>query len=126
MTDKYYGIYFDRLDLRVDEGGHLENPEALQIVEFEYSEDTDEITACRRVDREGNVIEEEWQDLPYAETLNHVGDDDEPSIEKALWHFWRWLGSHTEWVEVVPETRWHPAVHVCVGVTGCIDDCHEM
>ena len=126
MTEKFYGVYFDRHDLEVDEQGRLENSEALQIIEFEYDESTDEVIAARRVDRDGNIIEPEWQDLPYAETLDHTGDDDDPTITEALDRFRRWLETHTEWREATPETRWQPAGWVCVGVTGCIDDCHEM
>ena len=40
MTDKYYDVYFQPADLYVDEHGHLENPDALQIIGFEYDEDT--------------------------------------------------------------------------------------
>ena len=39
MTEKFYGVYFDRWDLEVNEDGILRNPEVLQIVEFEYDED---------------------------------------------------------------------------------------
>ena len=117
MTDKYYGIYFDRHDLTVDEGGHLTNPEALQIVEFEYDEATDEVIATRRVDQDGNVIEAEWQDLPYAESLDHTGEDDDPTIREALDRFRGWLDTHTEWRETSPETRWHPAEYICIGIS---------
>lgn len=121
MTEKFYGIYFARHDLEVDEQGHLENPEALQIIEFEYDESADEVIAARRVDRDGNVIEPEWQDLPYAETLDHTGDDDDQTIREALARFYRWLDTHTEWRETSPETRWHPAEYICVGITGCTE-----
>ena len=33
MTDKYYDVYFQPADLYVDEHGHLENADALQIIE---------------------------------------------------------------------------------------------
>lgn len=121
MTEKFYGIYFDRHDLEVDGDGHLTNPEVLQIIEFEYSEESDEIIATRRVDRDGNIIEAEWQDLPYAESLTHTGEDDDQTIREALDHFYRWLEAHTEWRVSTPETRWQPAEWVCVGITGCTE-----
>ena len=54
--EKYYDIYFDPADLEVDTEGHLENPEVLQIIEFEYDDETVEVTSCCRVDEKGNVI----------------------------------------------------------------------
>lgn len=117
MTDKYYGIYFDRYDLEVDVCGHLTNPEALQIIEFEYAEDTDEITACRRVDRDGHVIEDEWSGLQYAEDLDHAGFDDDQTIREAFDRFEEWLEDHTRWGVSAPETRWQPAEYICTGIT---------
>lgn len=122
MTDKYYGIYFDRHDLTVDEGGHLTNPEALQIIEFEYDEATDEVIAIRRCDRDGNVIEAEWQDLQYAESLTHTGEDDDQTIEEALSRFYEWLIRHTEWRVIYPENRWQPAEYICIGIEGCVEE----
>ena len=67
MTDKYYDIYFEPSDLAVDLEGHLENPDALQIIEFEYDDETEEVTSCCRVDEKGNVIDDSWKDREYAE-----------------------------------------------------------
>ena len=116
MTDKYYDIYFQPADLYVDEHGHLENPDALQIIEFEYDEDTEEVTACRRVDEKGNVIE----DRPDLTDLEHAGDGDDPTIKEAFGHFWRWLEDNLVWAEEYPATRWEPASYICIGIDGCV------
>ena len=116
MTDKYYDIYFDRDILQVDRHGHLENPGALHIIEFEYDDDTDEVTACRRVDQKGNVIE----DRPDLSDLEHSGDGDDPTIGKALGRFEGWLDGRLIWVESSRATRWEPADYTCIGIEGCV------
>lgn len=124
MNSKYYGIYFDRWDLQVDRKGNLENPEVLHIVEFEYDEDADEVTAVRRVNEKGEVIEESWKALEYSDDLTHVGWDDDMTIREALWRFETWLEDHLEWRESSPQTYLQPAEYVCIGVTDCIDEYH--
>lgn len=118
MTDKYYDIYFQPADLYVDEHGHLENPDALQIIEFEYDEDTEEVTACRRVDEKGNVIE----DRPDLYDLVHVGEGDDPSIDAALGRFEGWLDNNLEWRESYRGDYYNPPEYVCVGITGYVDE----
>jgi len=121
MNGKYYDIFFDPAELEVDRVGNLENPDALQIIEFEYDEDTDEVTACRRVDQKGNVIEDPWKDLQYSDDMAHVGEGDDETIREAMIRFEGWLKEHTAWVESTPETRWQPASYVCVGIIGYTD-----
>ena len=118
MTDKYYDIYFQPADLYVDEHGHLENPDALQIIEFEYDEDTEEVTACRRVDQQGNVLE----DRPDLYDLVHVGDGDDPSIDAALGRFEGWLTDNLEWRESWGGDYYNPPEYVCIGITGYVDE----
>ena len=48
MTDKYYDVYFDAGDLIVDERGRFENPEVLQIIEFEYDDATGSTSSSSR------------------------------------------------------------------------------
>ena len=118
MTDKYYDIYFQPADLYVDEHGHLENPDALQIIEFEYDEDTEEVTACRRVDEKGNVIE----DRPDLYDLVHSGDGDDPTIDAALGRFEGWLTDNLEWRESYRGDYYNPPEYVCIGITGYVDE----
>ena len=118
MTDKYYDVYFQPADLYVDEHGHLENPDALQIIEFEYDEDTEEVTACRRVDQKGNVIE----DRPDLYDLVHAGDGDDPSIDAALGRFEGWLTDNLEWRESWRGDYYNPPEYICVGITGYVDE----
>ena len=125
MTDKYYDVYFEPADLYVDQEGHLENPDALQIIEFEYAdEESDEATACRRVDEKGNVLEDPWKNREYAETwgMVHVGDGDDPSIDKALGRFEGWLTDNLEWRESYRGDYYNPPEYVCVGITGYVDE----
>ena len=124
MTDKYYGIYFDKLDLEVNRHGELMNPEVLQIIEFEYEdEDSDEPTAMRRVDSKGNVISEGWDGWQYRDDLTHIGDrDDYYSVKDAFDDFYKWFTENLEWRESSPETYWQPAEYVCVGITDCVDE----
>ena len=118
MTEKFYGIYFDEWELKVDRNGDLQNPEALYIVEFEFDEEiSEEPIGIRRVDKDGNVIEE----YPDLSDLSYVGFDDEPTIEKAMHWFWEWLEENRVWVESSPETRWQPAEYICVGIEGCLE-----
>ena len=79
MTEKCYGIYFDRFELEIDRDGNLANPEVLQIIEYEY--DQDELIAVRRVDKNGEVIADQWT---CSDDLRHVGWDDDETIEKAM------------------------------------------
>lgn len=116
MNDKYYDIYFDRDVLKVDGDGHLLNPSALQIIEFEYDEDTEEVTACRRVDEKGNVLE----DRPDLSDLENAWYGDDPTIEDAFGHFWKWLRDNLVWVESSRATRWEPADYTCIGIEGCV------
>ena len=122
MTDKYYDIYFQPADLYVDEHGHLENPDALHIIEFEYDDDTDEITACRRVDAKGNVLEDPWKDLQYSDDMAHSGDGDDPTISKALGRFEGWLTENLEWRESYRGDYYNPPEYVCIGITGYVDE----
>ena len=122
MTDKYYDIYFDPSDLEVDRGGHLENPEVLQIIEFEYDEDTEEVTACRRVDEKGEVIEDPWKDLQYSDDMAHVGENDFPTISKALGAFEGWLTDHLDWRESWRGDYYNPPEYICAGIEGYVDE----
>ena len=116
MADKYYDIYFDRNFLKVDGNGHLENWEILQVIEFEYDEDTEEVTSCRRVNEKGELIEEN----PNLSELEHVGDGDDPTIREAYGRFYGWLDDHLVWTELYAATRWEPAEYTCIGIEGCI------
>ena len=118
MTDKYYDIYFQPADLYVDQEGHLENPDALQIIQFEYDDDTEEVTACRRVDQQGNVLE----DRPDLYDLVHAGDGDDPSIDAALGRFEGWLTDNLEWRESYRGDYYNPPEYICVGITGYVDE----
>lgn len=121
MTDKYYGIYFDKHDLIVNREGELMNLDVLQIIEFEYAdENSDEPTIMRRVDKYGNVIfEGKWE---YRDDIDHLGRNDYLSMQDAFDDFYRWLEENTEWRESSPQTYWQPAEYVCVGITGCVDE----
>lgn len=118
MTDKYYDVYFDPSELEVDQDGHLENPDALQIIEFEYDDETEEVTACRRVDKKGNVIE----DRPDLSDLDHSGDGDDPTISKALGAFEGWLTDHLEWRESWRGDYYNPPEYICAGIEGYVDE----
>ena len=111
MTEKCYGIYFDRFELEVDADGNLANPEVLQIIEFEY--DQDELIAVRRVDENGEVIADQWT---CSDDLRHVGWDDDETIEKAMGRFERWLEDNLEWKQISPATYLSPAEYICIGI----------
>ena len=117
MTDKYYDIYFDRLDLEISDKGKLTNPKVLHIIEFEYDDADDIVTACRRVSKDGAVIETD----PDLRDLEHAGYGDDPTIQEALDRFGDWLNDHLEWRELYPETRWQPAEYICIGIEGYTD-----
>ena len=87
-------------------------------IEFEYDDETEEVTACRRVDQKGNVIE----DRPDLSDLEHVGDGDDPTISKAMGRFEGWLENHLEWRESYRGDYYNPPEYICIGVTGCVDD----
>ena len=118
MNGKYYDVYFDPSELEVDRNGRLENLKALQIIEFEYDDDTEEVTACRRVDQKGHVIE----DHPDLRDLEHVGDGDDPTIDKAMGRFEGWLDQNLEWRESYHGDYYNPPEYICIGVTGCVDE----
>lgn len=122
MTDKYYDVYFDTGDLVVDTEGRLENPEVLQIVEFEYDEETEEVTACRRVDKNGNVLEDPWRDRERADDTNHVGENDFATINKALGAFEGWLDDHLDWRESWRGDYYNPPEYICAGIEGYVDE----
>ena len=122
MTEKFYCVYFDKFDLEVNEDGVLQNPDVLQIIEFEYDEETDDVVAVRRVDENGNVLEEEWKDFDYVDDLDHASYDDDPTIREALNSFYQWLEENLEWRVSRRQTYWNPAEYICVGVTGCVDE----
>ena len=121
MTDKYYDIYFDPADLVVDRGGELENPEALHIVEFEYDDETEQITSFQRVDEKGNTISEpmEWDEVLR---MSHVGDGDDDTIDAAMGRFEGWLTDNLEWRESYRGDYYNPPEYVCVGITGYVDE----
>ena len=114
MTDLYYGVYFDRNELQVDDKGHLLNPEALYIIEFVYDEASEEPIDIRRISMNGEVLEE----YPDLSGLEYVGYDDDPCVSEALDRFFEWLHEHLVWEELYPETRWQPAEYICVGIEG--------
>jgi len=122
MTDKYYDIYFDPSDLEVDREGHLLNPDALQIIEFEYDDDTEEVTACRRVNEKGNVIEDPWKDRKYAESMTHLAEDDFSTIDKALGAFEGWLTDNLDWRESYRGDYYNPPEYYCAGIEGYVDE----
>ena len=123
MNNKYYGIYFDPSELEVDRKGHLLNPDALQIIEYEYTdEDSDTPTAVRRVDKDGNDISEGWV---LRHGLAHIGYDDYSSMQDAFDDFHRWFEENREWRESSPQTYYQPAEYVCIGITGYCDDENE-
>ena len=116
MTDKYYDIYFDRDALKVNRHGHLLNPDALQIIEFEYDDVTDTVTSMRRVNEKGEVIEND----PDLTDLEHSGDGDDPTISKAMGRFKGWRAGHLIWVEYSRATRWEPSDYTCSGIEGSV------
>ena len=117
MTEKSYGIYFDRCALKVDHDGSLLNPEALFIIEFVFDEEiSEEPINIRRVNKNGDVIEE----YPDLSDLEYSGDDDDPSIDKALGRFYDWLHDHLAWSELYHSTYWEPAEYICIGIDGCV------
>ena len=122
MTDKYYDVYFDAGDLIVDEGGRLENQEVLQIIEFEYDDETEEVTACRRVDRKGNVLEDPWKDQERADDINHLAENDFPTIDKALGAFEGWLNDHLDWRTSYAGDYYNPPEYICAGIEGYVDE----
>lgn len=112
-----YGIYFDRFELEVDRNGQLLNPENLRIIEFVFDEEiSDEPIDIRRIDKNGNVIEE----YPDLSDLDYVGYDDEPTIADAMNQFYEWLENNVVWVETSRQTYWQPAEYACVGIEGCM------
>ena len=125
MADKYYDVYFDPSELEVDRDGHLKNPDALQIIEFKYDDDTDEVTACRRVDAKGNVLEDPWKDLQYSDDMAHVGEGDDPTISKAMGRFEGWLDQNLDWRESWRGDYYNPPEYICAGIEGYTDDEHR-
>jgi len=113
MTDKYYDIYFEPGEIEVDDDGHLENWDALYILE--YNEDG---KVTNRVDRKGEQIA--FGDYPLENILDlyHIGYGDD-TLKEALKRFYKWLEDNTEWVETSPQTYWQPAEYKCIGITGC-------
>lgn len=122
MTDKYYDVYFDPAYLVVDTEGRLENPEALQIIEFEYDDETEEVTACRRVDAKGNVLEDPWKNYSAAWDFTNVGENDFPTISKALGAFEGWLTDHLDWRESWRGDYYNPPEYICAGIEGYVDE----
>ena len=120
--DKYYDIYFDPADLEVDTEGNLENPKVLQIIEFEYDDETEEVTSCCRVDEKGNVIDDPWKDREYAEYLTHLAENDFPTIDKALGAFEGWLDNHLDWRESYHGDYYNPPEYICVGIEGYVEE----
>ena len=120
--EKYYDIYFDPAYLVVDTEGRLENPEALQIIEFEYDDETEEVTVCRRVDEKGNVLEDPWKELQYSDDMTHVGEGDDPTIDAALGRFEGWLDNNLEWRESYRGDYYNPPEYVCAGIEGYVDE----
>lgn len=117
MTEKYYGIYFDKFDLKVNEDGELINPEVLYIMEFEYDENiSDEPIDIRRIDEKGNLIEE----YPDLSDLDYAGYDDDPCVSEALDRFYEWLQGNLVWKQTSRQTYWQPAEYTCVGIEGCM------
>ena len=76
------------------------------------------MTACRRVDAKGNVIE----DRPDLYDLVHAGDGDDPSIDAALGRFEGWLTDNLEWRESYRGDYYNPPEYVCIGITGYVDE----
>ena len=111
MTNKYYDIYFDPSELEVDGDGHLENWDALYILEYDKNG-----KVMNRVDRKGNPVEFGDYPLENVLDLHHVGygDDD---LKGALNWFYKWLKDNTEWRETSPETYLQPAEYRCVGIS---------
>ena len=122
MTDKNYDIFFDPAELEVDQDGHLLNMDILHIIEFEYDDETEEVTACRRVDEKGNVLEDPWKDRERADVMVQAGYGDDTSIRDALSRFWKWLDQNLEWRESWRGDYYNPPEYVCIGVTGYTDD----
>ena len=122
MTDKYYDVYFDPAELEVDRDGHLENPKALQIIEFEYDDESEEVTACRRVDAKGNVLEDPWKNYSAAWDFTNVGENDFPTISKALGAFEGWLTDHLDWRESWRGDYYNPPEYICAGIEGYVDE----
>ena len=120
--EKYYDIYFDPADLEVDTEGHLENPEVLQIIEFDYDDETEKTTACRRVNEKGEVIEDPWKDREYAESMVHLAEDDFPTIDKALGRFEGWLDNNLDWRESYHGDYYNPPEYICAGIEGYVDE----
>jgi len=116
MNEKFYGIYFDRSELKVDEQGDLENPEALYVIEFEFDGISEQPVRIRRIGRNGAFIENQ----PDLSGLETVGYDDDESVMEALNRFYNWLEENIIFEELYPETRWQPAEYVCVGIDGCL------
>lgn len=112
MTEKYYDIYFEPSELEVDGDGHLENWDALYILE--YNEDG---KVMNRVDYNGKPIEFGKTALEDILNLHHVGYGDD-SLEEAKTWFWEWLDANTEWVQTSRQTYWQPAEYRCIGITG--------
>ena len=122
MTAKVYGVFFDRWELDIDKTGRLLNPDVLHIVQYELEEDTDDLIAVRRVNADGEVIEDPWTYQEYSDSLDHCGCDDYLTIREALDEFYEWLHEHRVWVETTPQTYWHPAEYTCIGIEGCVEE----
>ena len=122
-----YDVYFDPAELQVDRNGHLMNPDALHIIEFEHDDETEELLSVRRVDENGNAIPEPWpffsDDGSYTILRDcHAGYGDCESIQDALNEFEDWLTENTAWAQTRHQTYWHPAEYTCVGIIGYVDD----
>ncbi len=112
MPEKYYDIYFDPAELKVDGNGELTNWDALYILE--YNEDG---KVTNRVDYNGTPIAFDDMSLDNILEMYHVGHGDD-SLEEALTRFSEWLSDNTEWEEFSPQTYWEPAEYRCVGISG--------
>ena len=123
MTSKCYNVYFNRDYLKVDKDGHLENPDVLKIIELVFDDEiSEEPIDIRRVNKNGEVMEE----YPDLSDLEYSGDDDDPSIDKALTRFYDWLHDHLVWTELYHATYWEPAEYICIGIDGCVPTAEDL
>lgn len=107
---QYYDIFFDKIDLKVDENGNLTNPEDICIVEF--NEDG-EIT--NRVNWDGIPIGWDKFSPDMLDDLIHLGQNDD-TLDEAHNRFDSWLNENAEWVEIYSQTYWEPAEYACAGI----------
>lgn len=122
MTYDYYDIYFDPADLVVDTDGHLENPDALQIIRFVYGQVTDELISSSRVNSKGEIIENPWKDQERADDLTHLAENDFVTIDEAMGAFEGWLNDHLDWRESWRGDYYNPPEYICAGIEGYVDD----